>query len=48
MTGALLKLATRRLAETTDIPVADGRFIDENYRAAAHLLDRAAAHRDAR
>ncbi|KHO21509.1 phosphotransferase [Mycolicibacterium setense] len=40
MTGSLLKLATKRLAETTDIPVADGRFIDENYRAAAQLLDR--------
>ncbi|WKG05735.1 phosphotransferase [Mycolicibacterium sp. HK-90] len=40
MTGSLLKLSTRRLAESTDIPVADGRFIDENYRAAAQLLDR--------
>ncbi|WP_166904174.1 phosphotransferase [Mycobacterium sp. DL440] len=40
MTGSLLKLSTKRLAETTDIPVADGRFIDENYRAAAQLLDR--------
>ncbi|OBF37140.1 phosphotransferase [Mycolicibacterium peregrinum] len=40
MTGSLLKLSTKRLAESTDIPVADGRFIDENYRAAAQLLDR--------
>lgn len=40
MTGSLLKLSTKRLAERTDIPVADGRFIDENYRAAAQLLDR--------
>ncbi|MED5811777.1 phosphotransferase [Mycolicibacterium sp. 050232] len=40
MTGSLLKLSTKRLAENTDIPVADGRFIDENYRAAAQLLDR--------
>ncbi|MFN6554881.1 phosphotransferase [Mycolicibacterium septicum] len=40
MTGSLLKMSTRRLAENTDIPVADGRFIDENYRAAAQLLDR--------
>ncbi|CRZ15051.1 phosphotransferase [Mycolicibacterium neworleansense] len=40
MTGSLLKLSTKRLAETTDIPVAEGRFIDENYRAAAQLLDR--------
>ncbi|MGA5536540.1 phosphotransferase [Mycolicibacterium nivoides] len=40
MTGSLLKMSTKRLAENTDIPVADGRFIDENYRAAAQLLDR--------
>lgn len=40
MTGSLLKLSTKRLAERTDIPVAGGRFIDENYRAAAQLLDR--------
>ncbi|OFB37359.1 phosphotransferase [Mycolicibacterium sp. (ex Dasyatis americana)] len=40
MTGSLLKRSTKRLAENTDIPVADGRFIDENYRAAAQLLDR--------
>ncbi|MBP2453123.1 phosphotransferase [Mycolicibacterium lutetiense] len=40
MTGSLLKLSTKRLAENTDIPVADGQFIDENYRAAAQLLDR--------
>lgn len=39
LTGSLLKLSTKRLAENTDIPVADGRFIDENYRAAAQLLD---------
>lgn len=39
MTGSLLKLSTKRLAERTDIPVADGRFVDENYRAAAQLLD---------
>ena len=40
LTGSLLKMSTRRLAERTDIPVAGGRFIDENYRAAAQLLDR--------
>ena len=40
LTGSLLKLATKRLAESTDIPVDRGRFIDENYRAAAQLLDR--------
>lgn len=39
LTGSLLKMSTRRLAERTDIPVQDGRFIDENYRAAAQLLD---------
>lgn len=40
MVGALLKLSARRNAEHTDIPVATGRFIDENYRAVAHLIDR--------
>jgi hypothetical protein len=40
LTGSLLKLSSRRLAERTDIPVQEGRFIDENYRAAAQLLDR--------
>ncbi|MDH6197333.1 hypothetical protein M2272_003986 [Mycobacterium frederiksbergense] len=40
LTGSLLKRSTKRLAESTDIPVAEGRFIDENYRAAAQLLDR--------
>ncbi|NOQ56619.1 phosphotransferase [Mycolicibacterium fortuitum] len=40
LTGSLLKLATKRLAASTDIPVAGGRFIDENYRFAAQLLDR--------
>lgn len=39
LTGPLLKLSTRRLAERTDIPVHHGRFIDDNYRRAAHLLD---------
>ena len=40
LTGSLLKVSTRKLAERTDIPVERGRFIDENYRAAALLLDR--------
>jgi hypothetical protein len=40
MTGPLLKSSARRIAERTDIPVATGRFIDENYRAAARLIDR--------
>ena len=40
LTGSLLKRSTQRLAERTDIPVQNGRFIDENYRAVAQLLDR--------
>jgi hypothetical protein len=40
MTGPLLKLSARRIAERTDIAVAQGRFIDENYRAVAHVIDR--------
>jgi aminoglycoside phosphotransferase (APT) family kinase protein len=40
MVGALLKLSARRIADYTDIPVATGRFIDENYRAVARLIDR--------
>lgn len=39
MVGALLKRSARRIAERTDIDVARGRFIDENYRAVATLLD---------
>ena len=39
MVGALLKQSSRRIAERTDIDVARGRFIDENYRAAATVLD---------
>ena len=33
LVGLLLKTSARRLAERTDIPVDNGRFIDENYRA---------------
>lgn len=40
LTGPLLKLSSRKLAERADIDVACGRFIDEHYRAAARLLDR--------
>lgn len=40
LTGPLLKTSARRIAEKTDIPVEHGRFIDENYRAAAALIDR--------
>jgi hypothetical protein len=39
LTGPLLKTSARRLAERTDIPVENGRFIDENYRAVARLID---------
>jgi hypothetical protein len=39
LTGTLLKTSARRIAETSDIPVRDGRFIDENYRAVAQLID---------
>ncbi len=40
LTGALLKTSARRIAERTDIPVDRGRFIDDNYRAVARLIDR--------
>jgi hypothetical protein len=39
MTGPLLKMSARRIAERTDIAVATGRFIDENYRTVARLID---------
>ena len=39
LTGPLLKTSARRIAERTDIPVEDGRFIDVNYRAVARLID---------
>lgn len=40
LTGPLLKTSSRRIAERSDLPVERGRFIDENYRAAAALIDR--------
>jgi aminoglycoside phosphotransferase (APT) family kinase protein len=40
LTGSLLKTSARRIAERTDIPVARGKFIDDNYRAVAALVDR--------
>lgn len=40
LTGPLLNTSARRLAERTDISVEDGRFIIDNYRAAAELIDR--------
>ncbi|MCV7415467.1 phosphotransferase [Mycolicibacterium litorale] len=39
LTGRLLKISARRMAERTDIPVHVGRFIDDNYRAVARLID---------
>lgn len=40
LTGSLLKTSARRIAARTSIPVEGGRFIDENYRAVAQLIDR--------
>ena len=40
LTGPLLNTSARRLAERTDIPVDDGRFIIDHYRAVARLIDR--------
>ncbi len=40
LTGPLLKASARRIAARTDIPVERGRFIDDNYRAVAALIDR--------
>jgi hypothetical protein len=40
LTAPLLRTAARRIAERTDLPVHRGRFIDENYRAVAALVDR--------
>ncbi|MCK0177413.1 phosphotransferase [Mycobacterium sp. 852013-51886_SCH5428379] len=40
LTGMLLRTSARRIAGRTDIPVHRGRFIDENYRAVARLIDR--------
>ncbi|KUI26825.1 phosphotransferase [Mycobacterium sp. GA-2829] len=39
LTGTLLKTSARRIAESTDIPVHVGRYIDENYREVARLID---------
>lgn len=40
LTGTLAGASVKKLAGRTDIPVTDGRFIIENYRAAATLIDR--------
>ncbi|OBI78222.1 phosphotransferase [Mycobacterium sp. E740] len=39
LTGRLLKTSSRRIADRTDIAVGTGRFIDDNYRAVARLID---------
>jgi hypothetical protein len=39
LTRPLLNTSARRLAERTDIPVEDGRFIIDNYHAVAKLID---------
>lgn len=39
LTGRLLRMSAKRLADKTEIPVDRGRFIDENYRAVASLID---------
>jgi Phosphotransferase enzyme family len=39
LTGSLMKSSAKRLAERTTIPVDTGRFIADNYRAVAALID---------
>jgi hypothetical protein len=39
LTGSLMKTSVKRLAERTTIPVENGRFIADNYRAVAALID---------
>jgi len=39
LTGPLLKTSARRIAERSNTPVEAGRFIDDNYRAVARLID---------
>jgi hypothetical protein len=40
LTGALANASARRLAGKTSIPVHEGQFINDNYRAVATLIDR--------
>ncbi|WP_372441084.1 phosphotransferase [Mycolicibacterium mengxianglii] len=40
LTGSLLNMSARRLAARTDLPIENGRFIIDNYRAVARLIDR--------
>jgi aminoglycoside phosphotransferase (APT) family kinase protein len=39
LTGSLMHTSIKRLADRTDIPVENGRFIADNYRAVAALID---------
>ena len=39
LTGSLMKTSMKRLAERTTVPVENGRFIADNYRAVAALID---------
>lgn len=39
LTGSLMKTSMKRLAERTTIPVDNGRFIADNYRAVAGVID---------
>lgn len=39
LTGALLRISARRVADRTSIPIEKGRFIDDNYRVVAQLID---------
>ncbi len=39
LTGSLMTTSMKRLAERTSIPVENGRFIAENYRAVAAVID---------
>ncbi|MGB5795567.1 MAG: phosphotransferase [Mycolicibacter algericus] len=39
LTGRLLRMSAKRLAQRTEIPIQRGRFIDDNYRAVASVID---------
>jgi hypothetical protein len=39
LTGSLMKASMKRLAQRTAIPIDNGRFIADNYRAVAALID---------
>ena len=48
LTGSLLNTSARRLADRTSILVEDGRYIIDNYRAVAQLIDKPTEHSHAR